>query len=95
MDEKNKESADSYDALLIQVKEYADDMKKMHTDMQLMLEECKNIKSDFEAIQQEKVQAKMLKLASKAARKAAKKSIAKAQIKERLYQQGINKDSEG
>lgn len=76
---------ESQKELLNQVKTHVEQIKKMHNEMQLMLETCQNIKKEFDAVQQEKVQERMLKLASKAAKKAAKKSIAKAKIKERLY----------
>ncbi len=93
MDNKNSMLTDSHELMLKQIKAYADEIKKMHTEMHSMLKECVTIKSEFDAIQQEKVQEKMLKLASKAAKKAAKKSIAKAKIKDKLYRRDIDAES--
>lgn len=94
MGDKNEENiTESPKELLKQIKAYAKEIEKMHDEMKSMLVECKTIKSDFDAVQQEKVQEKMLKLASKAAKKAAKKSIAKAKIKEKLYRQSEGSES--
>ena len=94
MDKDTDGIPESQKELLKQVKVQAEQIKKMHSEMQLMLETCQSIKKEFDAVQQEKVQERMLKLASKAAKKAAKKSIAKAKIKDRLYRNDNEGDSE-
>ncbi len=93
MRNRNKPDLDSIECakILADVKTYANQVKKMHQEIKLMLEESRKLKSDVDVIQHEEVQQQMLRLASKAAKKAAKKSIAKAKIKEKLYPQ--NKDS--
>lgn len=90
-DHSDKDTLKACEEVLSEVKAYAAHIKKMHNEIQLMLDQNKQLKSDVDAIQHEEVQTRLLRLASKAAKKAAKKSIAKAKIREKLYSQ--NNDS--
>ncbi|MCX7554794.1 hypothetical protein OS175_13005 [Marinicella sp. S1101] len=84
-DKQLENTLEACQKVLKEVKHHADEIRQMHQEMQVMVEQNKQLKSEVTIIRQEEVQQRMLRLASKAAKKAAKKSIAKAKMKERLY----------
>ena len=90
-DKKITAMVEKCESILQQIEEHAASIEKMHAHMSEMINYNNKQQNDLRAINQEEVQQRLIKVASKAAKKAAKKSITKARIREALKNQGSKK----
>ena len=89
---KDKEVAEllaKFEAILAKVESHANATKQMHDQMKTMIEQNSMLQADMLVNQEDEIQQRLIKLASKAAKKAAKKSIAKAKIRDAFQNQEL------